>query len=204
MPTVNFNFPDIQCGSPYLFTLSQPPATGTRLLVDANGNPTGAGSPFFMGSSEAPCTVHLSSKIELVQIDQETAPIDAIMTAEAAHIEMTLKESDLFKVNIALAHSQYSSGTDSGLPPGAQQYQMLTVGGLVTIPKYCIALVAPRRGTANPSKNFVLCLYSAVATDPYQVNFTRTKETMYKVKFESLSIPTRNIGDHVCQYYRQL
>lgn len=204
MPNAVFNFPDIHCGSPYLYVLpGGPPASGTRLLVDSSGNPIGAGQPFFMGSSQAPCTLHFSSKIELVEIDQETAPIDAIMTAEVATLEMTLKESDLIKVNFALPHSTYSSGTDTGLPAGAQNYQEITVGGLVALPKFCVALVSPRRGTANPTKNFVACLYSAVATDPYQIDVTRTKETMYKIKWTGLAIPTRTQGDKVAQWYRQ-
>ena len=204
MPNVAFNFPDINQSTPYLYILQAPPATGTRLLVDTNGNPQGAGQPFFMGSSQAPCTLHISAKVELIEIDQETAPIDALMTSEMAYIEMELKESDLFKVQIALTNAQYTAGVDTGLPAGAQNYQMITTGGLVGLPKYCVALVSPRRGFVNPTKNFVACLYSAVATDPYQINISRTKETMYKVKFEGLSIPTRNPGDHVCQWYRQV
>jgi hypothetical protein len=204
MPTATFNFPDLHQGSPYLYVLpGGPPAAGARLLVDINGNPIGAGQPFFMGSSQAPCTLHFSAKIEMIEIDQETAPVDAIMTAEAATIEITLKESDLLKVNFALAHSTYSAGTDTGLPTGNQNYQMLTVGGLVCIPKYTIALVSPRRCTNN-EKNFVACIYSAVASDPYQIDITRTKETMYKVKWTGLSVPSRPQGDKVAQYYRQV
>lgn len=204
MPNAVFNFPDIHQGSPYLYVLpGGPPAAGARLLVDINGTPIGAGQPFFMGSSQAPCTLHISSKIELIEIDQETAPVTPIMTAEAAYIEMTLKESDLLKVNFALPHSQYSAGTDTGLPAGNQNYQELTFGGLVCIPSYTVALVSPRRCTNN-QKNFVACLYNAVATDPYQVDITRTKETMYKIKWTALALPSRPAGDRVGQWYRQV
>lgn len=204
MPTATFNFPDIHQGSPYLYVLpGGPPAAGARLLVDISGNPIGAGQPFFMGSSEAPCTFHVEAKIDPIEIDQETAPVDAVMTAESASIEMTLKESDLLKVNIALAHSQYSAGTDTGLPAGQQNYQQITFGGLVCIPKYTVALISPRRCTNN-QKNFVGCLYSAYASDPYAVSITRTKETMYKLKFVGLAVPSRPLGDRVGQWYRQV
>ena len=203
MPTVNFNFPDIHQGSPYLFVLSSPPPAQTPLTIDINGNPAGSTQPFFMGSSQAPCNLHISSKIEAVEIDQETAPVDAIMTAETATIELTLKESELLKVSFAIPHGTYSAGTDALLPSGVQNYQMITAGGLVVIPKFTIALTSPRRGTNN-TKYFVACLYSCFMSDPYQIDITRTKESMYKVKFTACALPSRPIGDRVCQWYRQV
>jgi len=203
MPSFTITLPDIQQGPAFFWYNVQTPAEGARLLVDASGNPIG-GSPLPMGASEGAATFHLEAKIEEILIDQETAPVDAVMTAESAYIEVTLKESSLAKIGYALAHDTYSSGTDTGLPTGAQNYEQITVGGLVAVPCCSVALISPRRGFSSPGKFMVACLYKAYPHDPYQVGFTRTKEATYKVRFEGLAVLSRTQGDRVAQFYRQV
>jgi hypothetical protein len=178
------------------------PTTGNRLLVDASGNPMG-GSPLPMGASDGAATFHMEAKIEEIAIDQETAPVDAVVTAESAYMEVTLKESALMKVAASLAHATYTSGTDSSLPAGAQNFEQITVGGLVRIPQAAVALVSPRRGFSSPGKFMVACLYNAYAKDPFQIGFTRAKEAVYKVRFDGLAVLSRAQGDRVAQFYRQ-
>jgi hypothetical protein len=202
MPSFTITVPDIHQGSGYLWYNVQAPAAGARLLVDANGNPT-LGSPVGLGASDGAATFHMEAKIEEISIDQETAAVDAVMTAESAYIEVTLKESSLSKISKALAHSTYSSGSDAGLPAGAQAYEQITVGGLVSIPQAPVALISPRRGFAAPGKFLVACLYNSYAKDPFQIGFTRTKEAVYKVRFEGLALLARTQGDRVAQFYRQ-
>ena len=137
--------PDIHLGTGFLWYGVQVPVAGARLLVDGSGNPLG-GSPMCMGASEGAATFRMEAKIEEVSIDQETAPVDSVMTAESAYIEATLKESSLLKISKGLAHATYASGTDTGLPAGAQNYEQLSVGGIVTVPQASVALISPRRG----------------------------------------------------------
>jgi hypothetical protein len=202
MPSFSVTVPDIHQGTAFLWYGVQVPVSGTRLLVDANGNPIG-GSPVPMGASDGAATFHIEAKIEEVAIDQETAPVDALMTAESAYMEVTLKESAVAKIAAGLAHGTYSSGTDTGLPAGAQNYEEITVGGLVKIPQSAIALISPRRGFASPGKFMVACLYNAYAKNAFQIGFTRTKEATYKVRFEGLALLSRAVGDRVAQFYRQ-
>lgn len=202
MASFTVTVPDIHQGTAMLWYGVQAPASGARLLVDANGNPL-SGSPLAMGSSEGAATFHMEAKIEEISIDQETAPVDAVMTAESAYMEVTLKESALMKVAASLAHATYSSGTDSGLPAGAQNFEEITVGGLIQIPQAALALVSPRRGFSSPGKFMVACLYNAYAKDPFQIGFTRAKEAVYKVRFEGLAVLSRTQGDRVAQFYRQ-
>jgi len=203
MPSFTITVPDIHQGSGYLWYNVQMPANGARLMVDSNGNPVG-GTPLPMGASEGAATFHLESKIEEISIDQETAPVDAVMTAESAYIEITLKESSLAKIAKSLAHATYSSGTDTGLPAGAQAYEQISVGGLVTLPQTPVALISPRRGFGSPGKFMVACLYNTYPKEPFEVGFTRTKEAVFKVRFEGLAVLTRNQGDRVAQFYRQV
>lgn len=203
MPSFTITVPDIHQGTGMLWYGVQPPAAGARLLVDASGNPLG-GAPIPMGASDGASTFHMEAKIEEVSIDQETAPVDSFMTAESAYIEVTLKESSLLKISKGLAHATYTTGSDTGLPAGAQNYEQLTVGGLVTIPQNAVALISPRRGFTSPGKFVVACLYNAYAKDPFQIGFTRSKEAMYKVRFEGLAVLSRPQGDRVAQFYRQV
>lgn len=202
MPAFTITVPDIHQGPGFLWYGVQVPAAGGRLLIDASGNPVN-GTPVAMGASEGASTFHMEAKIEEISIDQETAPVDSVMTAESAYIEATLKESSLLKISKGLAHTTYTSGTDASLPPGAQSYEQLTVGGLVTVPQAAVALVSPRRGYTSPGKHLVACLYNAYAKEPFQIGFTRTKEAVYKVRFEGLAVITRPQGDRVGQFYRQ-
>lgn len=195
--------PDIHQGTGFLWYGVAVPPPGSRLLVDANGNPLG-GSPLAMGSTDGAATFHLEAKIEEVVIDQQTAPVDAVMTAESAYLEVTLKESALNKIAASLAQASFTSGTDAGLPAGAQNYEEITVGGLVKIPQAAVALVSPRRGFSLPGKFMVACLYNAYARDPFQIGFTRSKEATYKVRFEGLAVLSRSPGDQVAQFYRQV
>jgi hypothetical protein len=203
MASFTVTVPDIHQGTGMLWYGVAVPAPGSRLLVDASGNPLG-GSPLPMGSTDGAATFHMEAKVEEVVTDQQTAPVDAIMTAESAYLEVTLKESALTKVAAGLAQATYSSGSDTGLPAGAQNYEEITVGGLVTIPQAAVALISPRRGFSSPGKFMVACLYNAYAKDPFQIGFTRSKEATYKVRFEGLAVLARSPGDQVAQFYRQI
>ncbi len=200
--TFTITLPDIHQGPGFLWYNVVEPAAGARLLVDANGNPT-AGSPVAMGASEGPAKIQFKAKLEAVMADQETAPVDVLMTAEEAFIEMALKESSLVKISKLLAHGTFTSGTDTGLPAGAQSYEQITVGGLVAPPAAPITLISPRRGNASPGKYLVVCLYKAFGFAELDLNLTRTKESVYKVRFEGLADTTRALGDRVAQIYRQ-
>jgi hypothetical protein len=176
------------------------PASGSRLLIDAAGDPT-AGSPIFAGATEGAATVLLSPKLETISADQVAAPIDVVMTAEGASIEVTLKESDLAKLKNFIVNGAFTTGTDTGLPAGAQEYEEISFGGALAIPKSSVAVISPRRDAA--SKFVVSQLYQAYQAEAVQLPFQRGKETTYKVKFEALADASRTAGDQVGKIYRQ-
>ena len=202
MAIFSVTVPDIHQGPGMLWYGVEAPTAGERLLVDAAGNPVG-GSPLPMGASEGAATFQMEAKVEELSIDQQTAPVDVVMTGESAYIEVTLKESALMKVAAGLAHATYTSGTDANLPAGAQAYEQISVGGAVRIPQAAVALISPRRGFTSPGKFLVACLYNAYPKNPFQIGFTRTKEAVYKVRFEGLAVISRSTGDQVAQFYRQ-
>ena len=176
------------------------PTNGNRLIINSAGEPT-AGTPVFAGATEGAATVVLSPKLEEISADQVAAPIDVVMTGEAESIEITLKESDLAKLKYFIVHGSFSTGTDTGLPAGAQAYEEISFGGIMSIPKTSIAVISARRDTS--SKFVVSQLYSAYQAEAIQLPFQRGKETTYKVKFVGLADPARPAGDQVGKLYRQ-
>jgi hypothetical protein len=176
------------------------PANGARLVIDSAGEPSG-GTPTFAGATEGAATVVLAPKLEPITADQVAAPIDVLMTGEAASLEVTMKESDLAKLKYYIVHGTFSSGTDTNLPPGAQMYEEISFGGIIAVPKTSVAVISPRRDAA--SKYVVSQLYQAYQAEAIQLPFQRGKETTYKVKFEGLADPSRPVGDQVGKLYRQ-
>ncbi len=176
------------------------PSAGSRLVIDATGTPT-AGTPLFAGATEGAATLALSPKLEEINADQISGPIDVVMTGEAASIELTLKESDLAKLKYYIVHGTYTTGTDTNLPAGSQNFEEISFGGTLAIPKTSVAVISPQRDA--PSKFVVSQLYQAYQADAVQLPFQRGKETTYKVKFEGLADPSRAVGDQVGKIYRQ-
>lgn len=179
------------------------PTSGNRLIIDASGVPT-AGSPVHLGANEGATAVMVSPEVKKIEADQHSAGIDAIMVAEASSIEVILKESNLAKLKNFLSHGTFSSGTDAGLPASAQNYEEIAFGGILNVPKKSVAVISRRRDiAASPFKHIVFQLYSCYQAEVIKLEFTRAKETTYKVKFEGLVIPTRALGDQVGKIYRQ-
>jgi hypothetical protein len=176
------------------------PATGGRLAIDATGTPT-AGTPVFAGATNGAATVVLTPKIEEISADQVAGPIDVVMTAESASIEVTMMQSDLALLQHFIVHGTYTTGTDPTLPAGSQNYEEIAFGGVIAIPKTSVAVVSPRRDSSG--KYVVSQLYQAYQAEAVQLPFQRAKETTYKVKFAGLADPTRPVGDQVGKIYRQ-
>ena len=176
------------------------PTAGNRLVIDTDGLPT-QGSPNFVGATEGATTLALAPKLDTIEADQVTAPLDVVMTGEAESIEVTMKQSDLALLRYFIVHGSYDSGTDAALPAGAQAYEEIAFGGIIAVPKTSVAVISPRRDAVG--KYVVSQLYSCYQAESVQLGFARGKETTYKVKFQGLAVATRTEGDQVGKIYRQ-
>jgi len=155
----------------------------------------------FVGATEGVINLSVAPKNTPVVADQATAPIDAFLSAEVESIEATLLQTDLNNLRNFITQGTYSSGTDTALPSGAQAYEMIAFGGVLTVPKISVALISPRRDVT--SKYVVAQLYRAFQADAVALGFTRTKETVTKVRFDGLWDDFRVSGDRVGQLWRQ-
>ena len=189
-------------------TSGSPPTWGTTVYDEVvDGSVTWrcvALSPtyVFVGASEGDMTVTLTPKNAEIMADQATAGIDAFMSAEVESIEATLLESDLAKMRNYLTHGTYTTGTDPSLPSGAQSYEDIAFGGVLTVPKISIAMISPRRDVIG--KYVVAQLYRGFQSDEIKLPVTRTKPSSFKVKFTGLWDDYRPNGDRVGRIYRQL
>lgn len=178
-----------------------PPAYGARLNIDGQGQPTQGG--FCAGTTEGAVNMQAHDVLEKQYCDQEPAPVGVVMTAQVASIAFTLRETRLQNVVQQISAEAYSSGTDSTLQPGAQNYEQIDMGGLVVVPTTSVAVISWRRGTNNPSKFFVFVLYKAYGAGMLDMSFSLKKESLFKVTMEGLADTTRPQGYRVCQFWRQ-
>ena len=154
-----------------------------------------------MGATQGATNVNINTTMENVMIDQETGPVDAIMTADMMTVTTTMVQSQLALINIVLPASTLSVGTNTGLPAGHQTFEKVAAGGLKPIPRACMCVVSPRRDL--PGAFLVACLYQAFTDAKWTADITIKKETIYKVTFTGLTQIWRANGDKMAQLYRQ-
>src|SRR5438445_6295070 len=160
------------------------------------------GPTLALSVTEGNATLNVAAKLSPIGADQYTGNIDAVVNTDSCEFDATFKELSFNIVGRSLPHAQYSTGTDSALPTGAQTYEQLTGGGLVTIPQSCLTVVIPRRQFANPSKNVVATMYKTYC-EPAPSDWGRAKVTEWKSKFTSLSVANRLSGYQMWQWYEQ-
>jgi hypothetical protein len=195
------NFTNYHQGPGKSWINCQIPATGSRLLVDINGNPT-QGSALFASATEGATVLSMTPKLEPQGADQVSSPIGVVATGDAYEIDMEVKQSDLNLLRNYFPLGTFAAGTDAGLPAGFQQYEEISFGGIIPIPQTCIAVISQRKDNAN--KFVVSVLYNAYQAEAIKLPFERGKLTMYKVKFMGLSDASRPNTDQVGKIYRQL
>lgn len=170
-------------------------------LVGTGAPLANTAGPLFAGAISGATTITWAPKIEALSADQVAAPIDARLTAEEQSIEAEIMETDYAKLRAYLANGIFASGIDPGLPAGFQNYEEISFGGLMEVPRMSIAIVSPRIDA--PGKFVVSQLYSAYQAQSVAMPFSREKATSVKVKFSGLADPTRPVGDQVGKVYRQ-
>jgi len=156
----------------------------------------------FAGALEGVTDLDIGAKVEETTADQETLPIDVVMTGEVDSIAVTLKESDCGKLQLLIPHGSFSAGTDSALPAGSQAYEEISFGGLKPVPKYGVLLISKRKD--QTAKFVVSQIYRAYQKEAVKLPFQRGKETTYKVTFQAIADENRPTGDRGGKIYRQV
>ena len=157
---------------------------------------------YYAGAIEGATTFLMAPKVEEIMADQVVGPIDNVITAATASIEVEMKETDMLHMANWFSGGIYGAGTDTSLPVGAQGYQQLSFGGLIVVPKLSLAVISPRRN--NLGKFVVSQLYKCSQAEQVSFPVTRAKESMIKIKFSGLFDPTRPQGDQAGLLYWQV
>jgi hypothetical protein len=154
------------------------------------------------GGSEGSITVDITKKVEKIGMDQAYAPVDSAKTSDDITISFDLKQNDLTLIAMLQSQGALTTGTDTGLPTGAQAYTEIVDDGEFPIAKMCCTVIIPKRGWSSPTKSWVISGYLMEGTgQAYQAAFGRTKETMFKGKLEGYAL---GLGPgQVFQYYEQ-
>jgi hypothetical protein len=159
-----------------------------------------------LGASEGALAVDIIDDTQDIAADQFRAPLQRVSSDIKASITIDLMQSELDFIARGLAAAQYTAGTDTLLPAGAQTYEMITGGGLNSplVPKVCVVAVMQKPGWISPSKSHVVTLYGAsVGKQALQWQAQLKKHTAYKVKFDGMTIASRADYDQVYQWVHQ-
>lgn len=182
----------IQLGTARIFVGGTAATTGTppTYTTHTAGVPSGFTE---MGLSQGDCTFGYKAEQKLIEAEQALGPVGAFTVSERAFIECTVLEqtyavlqrafNNVGKESVAGGEAFYFGGGTSILAP-------LTQCVMVTVMQ-----------PATPTKFICVQLYKCAMPQGYEVPFSRTKEALYKLRFEAIQDVSRNAGDQM-GYYR--
>jgi hypothetical protein len=159
-----------------------------------------------LGASEGAMIVDVQDDTQDIMADQFRAPIARFASDIKASITVDLMQSELDFMARSLAAAQFTTGTDTLLPAGAQSYEMITGGGQNSplVPKVCVVAVMQKPGWASPSKSHIVTVYGAsVGKQALQWQAQLKKHSTYKLKFDGMTIASRADYDQVYQWVHQ-
>jgi len=172
-----------------------PTDANVRLTLASDGTPDATAHPgsVHLGAIATAISTTVKPKMTQIQLDQYDAPFATYVDELAASIEAEMAQMESSLVQRALGVGVYGSGAG---------YEYVTFGGVLTVPKTCIAVISPTR--ADATKYIVSVLYNAVSTGGFSVQLGKAKPAFYKAKFEGLSDTTRTAGKQIGVIYQTL
>ncbi len=165
------------------------------LTLDATGQPTSA-TGISLGSIEGPSTIQITEKVNEIHDDAHESPIAVGFDSIEAEIDITLKESQLTRLQTLL--NAGALGVHTSLA-ASKAWQL---GGQFdsSVASLTLLLVSPDRATAG--KWVYALVYKCFLASAIAAAFQRNKETIYKLKFKCVCDLTRVAGDELMQIVR--
>src|ERR1017187_788219 len=172
-----------------------PTDANVRLTLASDGTPDATAHPgsIHLGAIQSAITATLKPKLSKMSLDQYDAPFAAFVDALDVSIEATMAQTEAAKLQRMLGVGTYATGTG---------YKSVTFGGLLTVPKLCVAVISPTRGNMN--RYIVTVAYLAAATGGFSVSMGRAKASDYKAKFTALNDIARTAGQQIGVVYQTL
>jgi len=192
----NYAITDIIQGPGDVWMIGTAPTdANVRLTLASDGTPDATAHPgsYHMGLIQGAVSTAIKPKLSEITADQFDSAVDTRVTELDGKIEATMAQLESQKIQWALGMGTYSTGS------GCKQ---VTFGGLLSVPKTCVAVISPSR--ANPGMYVVSVLYIAVPMGGFSFSMGRAKEAQYKAQFQGLTDLTRTPGQMTGVIYQTL
>lgn len=155
------------------------------------------------GAVTGDLTFEVSAQMLSIEADQYTSPLDKRVTMETGKISGTLRELSLDLAVRSIPNAAYGSGTDTAFPTGAQDYEEIGFGGVLTIAAPAVCIVSPRPGYSNPSRYITAWLNRVVPSAGGSWPFSLRKVSDYKVDWEGMAVTWMPAGYQIGRMVRQ-
>jgi hypothetical protein len=130
-----------------------------------------------------------------IEAEQALAPVDVFVSGEMVKLTVTLQEANYTALKAAF---------DSGVGNVSDGTKVLFYsGGNVPTPMTLSVFFSSVRRDA-PTKYFVGLIYKAYSPKGFSFAFSKTKKSTYQVELHGILDTTRNAGDQLYQFYREV
>jgi hypothetical protein len=182
----------IHLGACRIFAGVTPAVTGTppTYTTHTDGIPA---SGTEMGLTQGDTTFVYNPEQKLIEAEQALGYINTFTINQRASLEFTCLEQTYF----ALQQAFNSAGTET-ISAGDAFYWG---GGNAALVPNTTCVMATARQPYAPTKFIIVQLYKVATVAGYQIPLSRTKESMFRVRFEAMEDTSRNAGDRA-GYYR--
>lgn len=151
------------------------------------------GSGTEVGLTQGDTTFEYKAEKKYIEAEQALGYVQSFVISERGAIECTMLE----QTYVTLQQAFDNVGKES--ISGGDAFWFGGGTGILTPTTQCVMLTAI--DPINPTKFRVVQLYKVSMPNGMKIGFSRTKESVYAVRFEGLQDLARNAGDQI-GYYR--
>lgn len=146
----------------------------------------------------------VAAKMLEIDADQYTSPLDKRVTQETAKITGTFRQLELQHASLTIPNAVYTSGADVNFPSGAQSYEEIGFGGVLSVIAPSVCIVSPRPGYSNPNRYVMGWLNRCVPAQGGSWPFSLRKVSDYKVDLEGMAVTWLPAGYQIGRLLRML
>ena len=172
------NVANVIVGSAQLFIApagtAQPTLTGNATDFAAFTDP---------GFSDDGVDFEYSPSLKDIMVDELSAPVKVIITAEKLVVAVKLAETTLQNLFYALAGGVQVSATE------------ITLGGLTIPNEFLLGFIGPSPSTNATREGLI---YRVIQKAAPKVHYQRKDKQMYQCQFEALADSTKALGANLC------
>lgn len=190
------NAANIHVGAALIFIGGVAPTTGTppTLTVHTNGVPSSPQTGFTeVGHTYEDTVFQYTPTIQDIESEQAFGIVDSYAIDQKCTLKFTCQERVYIALKTAFdAIGQVSDGSKI----------LFYGGGSYTVGSACVILTSRQRNA--PSKYEVLTIYKAQSVEGVQLTYSRKNPSRYAVTLRGVHDTSRNVGDQLFQWFKEL